>query len=47
MDSRYAMVRELGSGAFGKVILAIDSRTGEEVAIKKLVSGCTCLIAAI
>ena len=32
----YELVRELGCGAFGMVVLAIDARSNEQVAIKRL-----------
>ncbi|KAI8474640.1 MAG: ser/thr kinase [Monoraphidium minutum] len=35
-SSRYQYVRDLGEGSFGKVVLATDRGTGEQVAIKKL-----------
>jgi serine/threonine protein kinase len=37
-SARYAYVKDLGEGSFGKVVLATDRETGEQVAIKKLVS---------
>ncbi|KIY99114.1 kinase [Monoraphidium neglectum] len=35
-SARYAYVKDLGEGSFGKVVLATDRETGEQVAIKKL-----------
>ena len=33
---RYSSVKFLGEGAYGVVVEALDSRTGEKVAIKKI-----------
>jgi len=32
---RYTVIKQLGDGTFGSVILATDTETGEKVAIKK------------
>jgi len=36
VDDRYTIVRRVGAGAFGVVLAAIDGRSGEKVAIKKI-----------
>lgn len=38
MDSagKYVFIKELGRGAFGAVVLARNTKTGEQVAIKKM-----------
>ena len=36
MDERYNVTQMIGSGAYGLVFAAHDSKTGEEVAIKKI-----------
>jgi serine/threonine protein kinase len=36
LDSRYVVSEVLGSGAYGIVVAAVDSKTGERVAIKKI-----------
>ncbi len=36
VDAQYRMVKELGQGAYGCVIAAIHSSTGEGCAIKKI-----------
>jgi len=34
--NRYTLMKQLGDGTFGSVMLATDTDTGETVAIKKL-----------
>ena len=36
VDERYNVTHMIGSGAYGVVFAAQDSKTGEEVAIKKI-----------
>jgi len=36
VDSHYSYIRSIGSGAYGVVISALDSRTGSKLAIKKV-----------
>ena len=36
LDPKYAMIRNIGSGAYGVVISALDESTGKKVAIKKV-----------
>ncbi|EWM29196.1 mitogen-activated protein kinase [Nannochloropsis gaditana] len=35
MDSRYTELKQLGSGAYGMVVSALDTQTGKRIAIKK------------
>ncbi|MDI3290717.1 serine/threonine-protein kinase [Polyangium sp. 15x6] len=37
MNSRYRILRPLASGGFGRVSLALDQETGEQVAVKELI----------
>lgn len=34
LAGRYAIIRTIGSGHFGKVKLAVDTQTGQQVAVK-------------
>jgi len=36
VDSRYTLIKPIGSGAYGVVCSALDNHTGEKVAIKKI-----------
>ena len=36
VDSRYTLIKPIGSGAYGVVCSALDNQTGEKVAIKKI-----------
>eukprot|EP00967_Tisochrysis_lutea_P149885 scaffold289031_cov23-Tisochrysis_lutea.AAC.1 len=36
VDSRYTLVKPLGHGAYGVVCSAVDNRSGERVAVKKI-----------
>ena len=36
VDSRYTLIKPIGSGAYGVVCSAQDNQTGEKVAIKKI-----------
>lgn len=38
MKNRYSIVRAIAEGGFGRVCLAIDRETGENVAIKELLN---------
>eukprot|EP00624_Nannochloropsis_granulata_P007311 evm.model.NODE_7120_length_16464_cov_72.988220.4 len=35
IDSRYAELKQLGSGAYGMVVSALDTKTGQKIAIKR------------
>jgi serine/threonine protein kinase len=44
VDDRYEVTKKIGFGAYGMVFAAKDSKTGEEVAIKKIQTAFTNLV---
>lgn len=47
MDSKYEIIKQIGSGAYGVVVSAVDRTTNKKYAIKKVylfwILGCQCI----